>query len=212
MAKDDSKYQRVVLVDVRLSYPHLDQPDSYDDDPDRAKYSASFILDEDSPHYEQNLTNIRKAMKAAAIAKWGKIPAKLRKQDSALRRLDEDDEHHPGAYYVKASRKADFGPPAILDRVKDKDGKFKPLDIAKDGRPYAGCYVNASLRVYGFEMRGKGMFVLASLDAVQFRRDGEAFAQDRNYDEDFEGLNDDIEEDITLGDDGAEEDGAADDW
>lgn len=42
------------------------------------------------------------------------------------------------------------------------------------GRPYSGCYVNATITIFAYDNQGKG--ISASLGGVQFFRDGDAFA------------------------------------
>jgi hypothetical protein len=49
-----------------------------------------------------------------------------------------------------------------------------PLTEA-DGKPYAGCYVNASIELWAQD-NNYGKRVNASLGGVQFARDGDAFA------------------------------------
>ncbi|WP_244126983.1 ssDNA-binding protein, partial [Xylella fastidiosa] len=46
---------------------------------------------------------------------------------------------------------------------------------AQDGRPYAGCYVNANIELWAQD-NNYGKRINASLGGVQFLRDGEAFA------------------------------------
>jgi hypothetical protein len=54
----------------------------------------------------------------------------------------------------------------VLDRDKT------PL-VQADGRPYSGCYVNASVEFYAYDNNGKG--IAATLKGVQFFKDGDAF-------------------------------------
>ncbi len=66
--------------------------------------------------------------------------------------------------YITASNK---------DRPLVIDVNRTPL-TAQDGRPYSGCYVNATIEFYAYDNNGKG--VSASLRGVQFFRDGDAFS------------------------------------
>jgi hypothetical protein len=82
--------------------------------------------------------------------------------------------------YVSASNKV---APLVVD--KDKS----PLSEAS-GRPYAGCYVNASLDIWAQD-NSYGKRVNATLRGVQFFRDGDAFAGGAPASEDeFDDLSD----------------------
>ncbi|MDC5277565.1 DUF2815 family protein, partial [Acinetobacter baumannii] len=54
-----------------------------------------------------------------------------------------------------------------------RNGKT-PL-VQADGRPYAGCYVNAAIELW-CQDNNYGKRINASLRGVQFLKDGEAFA------------------------------------
>lgn len=74
-------------------------------------------------------------------------------------------EGFPGNFFLNAANKAR---PAVIDRDRS------PL-IQADGRPYAGCYVNAVIDIWAQD-NNFGKRVNASLGGVQFLRDGDAFA------------------------------------
>ncbi|MDC9591893.1 DUF2815 family protein, partial [Xenorhabdus sp. XENO-10] len=75
-----------------------------------------------------------------------------------------DYDGYAGCMFISASNKAR---PLVIDRDRT------PL-TAQDGRPYSGCYVNATISIFAYENNGKG--ISASLSGVQFLRDGDAFA------------------------------------
>jgi hypothetical protein len=58
--------------------------------------------------------------------------------------------------------------PLVIDRDKS------PL-TAQDGRPYAGCFVHASIELWAQD-NAYGKRINASLRGVQFFKDGDAFA------------------------------------
>ena len=60
--------------------------------------------------------------------------------------------------------------PTVLDRDKT------PL-TENDGKPYAGCYVNAVVDIYA--QKGDFPGIRASVSGVQFHSDGEAFGGGR---------------------------------
>ena len=68
---------------------------------------------------------------------------------------------------LSTHRPAKQGDPLIIDRDKS------PL-LETDGRPYAGCYVNAKVSIYA--QAGDNPGIRASFSVVQFVRDGDAFA------------------------------------
>ncbi len=58
--------------------------------------------------------------------------------------------------------------PTVIDRDRT-------ALIQADGRPYAGCYVNAVVDIWAQD-NNFGKRINASLSGVQFLRDGDAFA------------------------------------
>ena len=68
------------------------------------------------------------------------------------------------------------GRPLVIDADKS------PL-TEQDGKPYSGCYVNASIELWAQD-NNYGKRVNASLSGVQFFRDGDAFAGGRAADVD----------------------------
>ncbi len=78
-------------------------------------------------------------------------------------------------FVLSASRGQDKGRPVVIDADKT------PLS-EKDGKPYAGCYVNATVEVWAQDNKfGKG--IRATLRGVQFVKDGDAFSAGTPVDE-----------------------------
>ncbi|CAN0502063.1 unnamed protein product, partial [Phaeothamnion confervicola] len=61
---------------------------------------------------------------------------------------------------------ASSGRPLVID------GQKNPL-VEEDGKPYGGCYVNATVEIYA--QKGENAGIRCGLLAVQFARDGDAF-------------------------------------
>ena len=177
----------ILLKNVRLAFPNLWTPRAStgkDGKPGKPKYSASFILPPDHPQ----IPALRALIAAAAKAKWGD------KHEVVLKGLKVQDRLclHDG---VTKSQYAGFdgnmfvssnsdNRPSVFDRTKT------PLAEA-DGKPYAGCYVNASIDVWAQDHPQHGKRVNAQLRGVQFVRDGDAFAAGTAASEDeFEDLGD----------------------
>lgn len=156
---------KVSLKKARLSFPDLFVPRPFKAG-DEPKFKATFLLPKDSPQ----IAVIEAAIKAVAVAKWGA------KADSILKSIrgnpnkfcfqdgdTKDYDGYAGMMAVSASNKAR---PLVID------GKKNPLTQA-DGKPYAGCEVNASIEFFAYDNSGNG--ISASLKGVQFSADGDAF-------------------------------------
>lgn len=148
------------------------------------KYGADFILEDSTKVYKVTTVdgkNVRTpigakdAMLEVANETWKGKGAEmlaalesskkaLRKGDTRVNRAGEVYAGYAGHYYISAKNAMR---PTVLDKNKT------PLTEA-DGRPYSGCYVNASIEIYGMsDTKKKG--VHASLKGVQFHSDGELF-------------------------------------
>ena len=72
--------------------------------------------------------------------------------------------------------------PVVVDR------DLTPL-TAEDTKPYAGCFVNATVRFFAYDHPTGGKGVSATLRAIQFAKDGESFgAGPVDAEEEFEKL------------------------
>ncbi|ADZ41834.1 TPA: DUF2815 family protein [Yersinia enterocolitica] len=158
---------KVKLANVRLAFPDLFEATQVNGQGDH-KFRATFLLTPDHPANK----DIEAAIKKVAADKWGtKAEAVLKTivgnpMRYNYRSGDEKAEYdgYPGNMYIAASNKAR---PLVLDRDKS------PLTAA-DGRPYSGCFVNATITIFAYDNQGKG--ISASLGGVQFFKDGDAFA------------------------------------
>jgi hypothetical protein len=167
MATNPSPAGRLMLRNVRLAFPALFEPSSYGEgDP---AYSATLIMD------PQQAEVVEKALAAVAREKWGaKADAQLKALRASgkvcLRDGDEkaDYDGFEGMMFVAARSKTR---PTVVD------GQRQPI-TERDGRIYAGCYVNASIEVWAQD-NAYGKRVNATLRGIQFVRDGEAFGGGR---------------------------------
>ena len=99
--------------------------------------------------------------------KWGRDKPRLKPDRFCLRDGDEEDyDGYADHWYVTARNR---NRPKIIDA----DGKT-PL-VEEDNRPYSGCYANVWIRIWAQDNEF-GKRVNASLEAVQFVKDGEAFS------------------------------------
>jgi len=135
---------------------------------------------------------IKNGMREARDQQWPKDPPKIKADKMCLRDGDEEEYNgYAGHYYLSVSRTA-YGPADgerktpkrpfdIIDSRKGEDGKF-PLLSESDGRPYAGCFVNALVRFWAQDDEDYGKRINASIEAVQFKRHGEAFGGGKKVD------------------------------
>ncbi|EBP0013163.1 DUF2815 family protein [Salmonella enterica] len=157
---------KIRLNNVRLAFPALFEAKTVNGE-GKPTFSARFILSPDHP----GVKAVNEAIEAVAKAKWGdkaELTLKtLRAQlKVCLHNGDEKPEYDgfPGNMFVSASNQAR---PTVIDRDRTDL-------IAADGRPYAGCYVNAVVEIWAQD-NNFGKRVNASLSGVQFLRDGDAF-------------------------------------
>lgn len=158
---------KVKLTNVRLAFPVLFEAKTVNGE-GKPAFSASFLLDPADPQVKA----LNQAIEQVAKDKWGAkaeaILKQMRAQDKVALHdgdLKANYDGFPGSLYVSA-RSATR--PLVID--KDKS----PL-TEQDGKPYAGCFVNASIELWPQD-NNYGKRVNASLRGVQFFRDGDAFA------------------------------------
>ena len=155
--------QVVRLNNVRLSFPSLFREKKFAPTDAKGSYSATFLLDK-----ETNAKDIADAKKAIdALVKdtfKGKHPGAQR---TCLRDGSEKpDTPGYGEDVMFISARTDKRP-----HVVNRD--MSPLN-EEDGKPYAGCYVNATVEVWAQDNQ-YGKRINAKLRAVQFVKDGEEF-------------------------------------
>jgi hypothetical protein len=174
---------KVKLENVRLAFPQIFEPRAFGEDGSDPAYSASFIFGKKHPAVKL----IQEAIEAVAKEKWeGKATEVLKQLRAADKACLHDGDSKPdydgfaGNFFLASRNKAR---PLIIDRDKS------PL-TASDGKPYAGCYVNATVDIWP-QANKFGKRVNATLSGVQFLKDGDAFAGSPPASpDDFESLDD----------------------
>ena len=169
--------QKVKLNNVRLSFPDLFEAGEYEGN---RNYGASFLVQPDS----ENDKAIRAAISAVAKEAWkDKAHAILKAalsgggQQVCYWSGDlKDYDGYEGMMVLTAKRAESKGRPLVLDADKS------PL-VAADGKPYAGCYVNASVELWAQDNKF-GKTVRCTLLGVQFAKDGDAFGSGSTASED----------------------------
>jgi hypothetical protein len=177
---------RLLIQNARLAFPDVFSAKPPKDGKGKAKFGASLIIDPKNPA----VAELNAAFEKVAKDKWGTnapgILNALRKQDKlCLHDGDTKADYDGFAGNLFVSARSDARP-TVLDRQRN------PLTEA-DGKPYAGCYVNANIELWCQDSKDYGKRINAQLRGVQFVKDGDAFAA---------GSAADVEEFADLGDQG----------
>jgi hypothetical protein len=153
----------VKLTNVRLSFPALWQPRIGPDANSKPSYQASFILDK-----KANAADIEKVRAViASIVKEsfkGKMPPKICLRDGSEK--PDVDGYGDGVMFISARSDKK---PEVVARNMEKI-------IESDGKVYAGCVVNATVRLWAQD-NNYGKRINAQLRAIQFVKDGAAFGE-----------------------------------
>lgn len=171
---------KLVLKDVRLSYPSLWETELYNG-ADTGKYAATFLVPKHDDDGKENAQ--AKELKKAVTEAMKACGAK--KDKTPLRDGDElDYDGYAGMWAIKANTKRR---PVVINRDKT------PI-VEDDDILYAGCWVNASIEVYGMENQ-YGKRVGCQLNGIQFLKDGDSFGAGGNAADDFDSLDAESETD-----------------
>lgn len=149
----------MLVENARISFPNIFRPSAFAPGQDE-KYSATFIMEKGGAAHQAVEAEIDRVIKE----KWPKkVPGNLK---IALRDGDEKDMDGFGdeTMFFNASNKKR---PGVFDRDRS------PL-VEDDGKPYAGCYVNAIVDFWAQD-NSYGKRINASLTGIQFSKDGDGF-------------------------------------
>lgn len=191
----------LTVKDVRGSFlQHLLEPQKRTNDDGKLtgyNFSGNFLFPklvdgEKNPTAEM----LGDAIKQAIEAKWPgqnkKIPAANRCVIDGEPKDEDTGEREPlydgyeGMYVLKAGQSVTIeeweeqrhNPIQLLGPKKDKDGKFPRLKGAEAKKLfYSGAFFDVVVRIYGYDGSAHGYAnrVSASLEAVKFKRHGQAF-------------------------------------
>lgn len=155
----DKTMSNIKMQNVRLSFPSLFRFEEFGGE-STGKYAATFVLDK-----KDHADTIDKIQKEMARLQKEELKGKLPAEKLAMK--DGDEMGRPefeGKMTIKASTKRR---PTVINRDKS------PI-AEEDEVIYAGCYVNAIISLWP-QNNQYGKRVNASLEGVQFARDGEPF-------------------------------------
>lgn len=151
---------QITLLNVRLSYPHLFKAQSAQAGGD-PKFSAAFILDKKSQ--ADQIKSLQNAIEDMIKTEKMKVdPDKRCLKDGS----NKPDSYGDDVMFVNASNTVR---PQVVDRKKNPVAE-------EDNVIYGGCYVNAVIRLWP-QNNQFGRRVNASLEVVQFVKDGEPFGR-----------------------------------
>ena len=154
----------IALRDVRISYPHLFEPFSYQGE-GKAKYSAKFLIPKTNTALVKQVADAMKEL-AANTYKDKKLPPadKLCLRDGDQTGRDED-----AGYWVLSA--SDDARPVVVDQ------KRNPL-TKEDDVIQPGFWVNAKVRLWAQDNK-YGKRINANLLGVQFVKEGERLGSGR---------------------------------
>jgi len=160
---------------LRLSYFYGFEP--YEGVDDAGKKTENYCVHSILQPGHPDITKLVALMKQCANNAYGekgpqtyeelRLQNRLAIHDGTVYKPGE--EAYKGNYYVSSNAKMR---PTIID------GNRTPL-VAKDGRPYSGCYGNVMVSIWAQPAGKFGKRINAQLMGVQFTRHGDAFGGGR---------------------------------
>lgn len=170
---------KLSVQNARLAFPNIFKPATVNGEGEPA-YSAALLLtngakisrfDEAKKKYVP--VTIEDACDLVGQEKWGVKWPTVKKEIAAKDRFAYHDgdtksqyDGFAGLIFITTRSQASVRP-TVIDRDKT------PL-TAEDGRPYAGCYVNANIDLWPQD-NSYGKRINAQLRGVQFSHDGDSF-------------------------------------
>ena len=173
MAEEKRNFE-IKLRHVRVTFVKVFKAEAFrgakrgpSEDSGSKSYSINALIPKDTDDGKDMHDDIRDLIDDALDAEFGSDKPRLKPDKFCLKDGDDEDyEGYKDHWYVSARS-------GTRPKVIDADGKT-PL-AEEDGRPYSGCYCNVWIRIWA-QNNEYGKRVNASLEAVQFVRDGKAFA------------------------------------
>lgn len=155
------------LLKARLAFPAIWTAEQVQGQ-GKPAFSCTLLI----PRNHQQLASLESTILHVANEKWGaktqQVMAGIKAKDAlCVHNGDAKAEYDgfPGNLYITARNEAR---PLIVDRNRT-------ILTQADGKPYAGCYVNAVLDIWAQDNKF-GRRINASLSGLQFEADGDPFA------------------------------------
>lgn len=154
-----------ILNGLRLSFPNIWKAKAMKGG--KPRFTVNLLADPKVPAEKKQILAVKKRIEEITKEAFN-TDKKLPRDRTCLRKDDEPRwDGYEDKWYFTAARPETQGPPIIIDRGRQK---LEPGSRI----PYAGCYVNAKIRLYAQDYDGIKR-VNASLEIVQFVKDGEPF-------------------------------------
>lgn len=170
---------KVKLSNVRIAFcDSLYEPKEYEAGDGKFRHSATALVEPGSANdkalraaLKEVATEVFKAKGPQNLKLWENNNQKCCYTSGDLKADKYDG--FAGMMVLSAHRAAKQGAPGVFDRTLDpKTGKLRVL-TARDGKPYAGSYVNMTVDIWAQTAPNDG--IRATLIGVQFVQDGDAF-------------------------------------
>lgn len=159
----------------RVSYPHLDKPDTKFDA--EGKYRVTLLFPKNT-----DLTQLKEEMKKVIVAKWG---AAKSIKDMKLP-IKDGDKKYQEAVAAKNDKKAKNLETYQGHWAIELHSKNKPIIKGADGKKditaaelYAGCWARALVKFASFSNNGEGLTTY--VNALQFCRDDTRFGESYEF-------------------------------
>lgn len=165
MSENANPYE-IVIQNATISFPKVFEAESIKGG--KPRFSASFLLDKetDAKQIEKIEKTIAKLIKEKLKGKNGKALTKLPADKVCLRDGDEKEyDGYEGKMFINA---ANLNRPTVVDR------KQNPVTEADD-LIYGGAIVTAIIRLWAQDSKEYGKRINASLEVVQFIKEGQRF-------------------------------------
>ena len=177
----------IFLSDVRLSFPHLSEPQKQINEQtgkERISYNAEFIMPPDHPGFKQFYEHYGKLM-VATFAEHASTVMQMIQNDRKLRGFGHGSEKinkktfapydgYPGMVFITAG--SDRQPQMIQDNGQPADPANTMACMAIARKMYGGCRVNAAVKPW-VQKNQHGNGFRFDLVAVQFFKDDVAFGE-----------------------------------
>lgn len=168
----------ITIKNVKLSYPHLFKPTSFDGNAEQAKYTTDIIIPKDSEAASQLRTEYDKVSSNAVKdkkLKRNQLTPFIRAVGTTAGILvdcDDDLDRYPpeiygGCYILRAKSKRK---PNVVDRM------LSPIS-EEDEAIYGGVMANVNINLYAYNKIGAGIAV--GLNGVQKIADGDPIGEGR---------------------------------
>lgn len=177
MARAKVKNIDVLIKGARVSFPHLFTRPVINGE--EGKYGATLLIKKDSQNYEAVNGAVEEILRQAGIDKDSISPDRLCLRVGKMVRPEYD-----GYYSVSANNNKR---PYVID------GQKQPVSNEEDCEIYAGCYVNAKIRLWWMD-NNYGRRVCANLMIIQFAKHGDPMGNDVSLETAVEGF-DEVETD-----------------